>query len=77
MKKMFVLLMFVLVLATGCSSDINSESDEHWNHKEGFVVAKEDGRVLVVRDRVDNIEAPLNEILEDAQPNAIWLSVDK
>ncbi|GIP26317.1 hypothetical protein J23TS9_14470 [Paenibacillus sp. J23TS9] len=77
MKKMFVLFVFVLVLATGCSSDNTSESDGRWNHKEGFVVAKENGRVLVVRDRVDNIEAPLNEILEDASPNAIWLSVDK
>lgn len=74
---MFVLLLLVLILATGCSSNNNSESNEHWNYKEGFVVAKDDGRVLVVRDRVENIEAPINEILEGAQPNAIWLSVDK
>lgn len=51
--------------------------DERWDHKEGYVVSKENGRVLVVRDQVANIEAPLSEILEDAKPNAIWLSVDK
>lgn len=77
MKKMFILLFAVLVLATGCSSNNSGESGEIWDYREGFVVTKEDGRILVVRDKVANLEAPLSEILEEAQPNAIWLSVDK
>ncbi|MHA7966796.1 DUF3221 domain-containing protein [Paenibacillus sp. CAU 1782] len=76
MKKIIVLLVFALVLATGCSSVNKDEVDGPWNYKKGFVVSKEDGRVLVVRDKVDEIDAPLNEILEEAQPDAIWLSVN-
>ncbi|MDQ8739012.1 DUF3221 domain-containing protein [Paenibacillus sp. LHD-38] len=79
MKKMFILLFAVLVLATGCSSN-NNNSDRYgkiWDFRKGFVVTKEDGRILVVRDKVANLEVPLSEILEEAQPNAIWLSVDK
>lgn len=61
----------------GCSSKNNSD-DGHWNQKEGYVVAKEISKVLVVRDEVANIDTtPLSEILKVAKPNAIWLSVDK
>ncbi|HBU82389.1 MULTISPECIES: hypothetical protein [Paenibacillus] len=50
--------------------------DERWNYKEGFDVAKENDRILVVRGRAD-IESPLSEILNDEMPNAIWLTVKK
>ncbi|MFE5321852.1 DUF3221 domain-containing protein [Paenibacillus sp. NPDC056579] len=40
-------------------------------------MSKENGRVLIVRERVNNIEkTPLNKILKEAQPNAIWLTVN-
>ena len=67
MKKMFILLFAVLVLATGCSLNNSGKSDEIWDYREGFVVTKEDGRISVVRDKVANLEAPLSEILEEAQ----------
>ncbi|MCT1402849.1 hypothetical protein M4D81_28035 [Paenibacillus sp. p3-SID867] len=41
--------------------------DERWNYKEGFDVAKENDRILVVRGRAD-IESPLSEILNDEMP---------
>lgn len=50
--------------------------DERWNYKEGFDVAKENDRILVVRGRAV-IESPLSEILNDEMPNAIWLDVKK
>jgi hypothetical protein len=63
--KMVLLLIgivCVLIIATGCSYNNKSVSDERWNYKEGFVVAKENDRILVVRDRAD-IKSPLSEIL--------------
>ncbi|MED5018665.1 DUF3221 domain-containing protein [Paenibacillus chibensis] len=75
MKKTIIFVIVILALAAGCSSSNKPvASNERWDYKEGFVVAKENGRVLVVRDRVTN-ETPLSKILEEAQPNAIWLSV--
>ncbi|MGE7827314.1 hypothetical protein [Paenibacillus sp. NPDC093718] len=50
--------------------------DERWNYKEGFDVAKENDRILVVRCRAD-IESPLSEMLNYEMPNAIWLTVKK
>lgn len=76
MRISFILVMLILFLATGCSTNNDITSNEQWSYKEGFVVAKENDRILVVR-RVTNIETPLSDILEEAQPNAIWLSVDK
>lgn len=91
MRNLFVLAIAFLFVLTGCSSnsasDVNrvdgtdavnnsSEYSESWNYKEGFVIAKQDGEVLVVRNEVSDIKAPLNELLQEAKPDAIWLSVD-
>ncbi|MGF7036101.1 hypothetical protein J2T17_007152 [Paenibacillus mucilaginosus] len=77
MKILILILLVVPVLTMGCSTKNNVKSDELWDYKDGFVVAKEDGRVLVVRNKVDNPNEPLNEILENALPDAIWVQVDK
>lgn len=54
----------------------DSNSQINWDYKEGIVIAKENNEVLVVRDEVSDINAPLNELLEEAKPNAIWLGVE-
>ncbi|WP_435921121.1 DUF3221 domain-containing protein [Paenibacillus sp. DYY-L-2] len=81
MKKnlLFILFLFVIagVMSTGCSSSLESSKDGPWDYREGYVVAKENGRVLVVRDQVSDFSAPLNDILESAAPNAMWISVSK
>lgn len=69
-KKMVVLLVVLLLTIVGCSS-----SNSKWDYKEGFVIAKENNSVLVVRNKVPNFNAQLSEILENVKPNAIWLSV--
>lgn len=84
MKRISIFLVLILamlgVVGTGCSEN----SDERWDYNEGFVVTKEylfggehTGRILVVRDKVANFKAPISEILENARPNAMWISVDK
>lgn len=78
MKKtsfIFVFLIAMLVVVTGCSSSSNAE--ERWDYKEGFVVSKESGRVLVVHQKPSDFEAPLSEILKNAEPNAMWISVEQ
>ncbi|WP_274654606.1 DUF3221 domain-containing protein [Paenibacillus humicola] len=76
MRKSLVFLYFLLtVILTGCSS--SSNSDERWDYNEGFVVSKESGRILVVRNKPSDFEAPLNEILKNADPNAMWISVEQ
>ncbi|BBH24849.1 hypothetical protein Back11_61940 [Paenibacillus baekrokdamisoli] len=78
MKRTVLFLAFLLallcVVGTGCSSN---NSDERWDYRDGFVVAKEGDKILVVRDKVADSKAPLSEILENAKPNAMWISVDK
>lgn len=81
MKKNLLFIVFLLaiagVISTGCSSSSESSKDGPWDYSEGYVVAKENGRVLVVRDQVSDFNAPLNDILESAAPNAMWISVSK
>lgn len=72
---MMILLAMAVVLA-GCSQAGKSDA-EGWNYKEGYVVAKENGKILVIRDRVEQTGANLGDLLINVQPNAIWLSVDK
>lgn len=75
-KICIIMLSIALVMVTGCSMNNKVGSVESWDYTEGYVISKENGRVLIVRERVNNIEkTPLNKILKEAQPNAIWLSV--
>jgi hypothetical protein len=48
-----------------------------WNYKEGYIVAKEDQRFLLVRKTTatDIKNKELQQILDDAQPDAIWIKV--
>ncbi|MDR9852993.1 DUF3221 domain-containing protein [Paenibacillus sp. VCA1] len=76
MSKWLIWMVMFLVLAAGPSPS-GSVADDRWNVKEGFVVEKKPGKILVVRDKVQNPNMTLAQILEDAQPNAIWLSVSQ
>ncbi|MFC5446825.1 DUF3221 domain-containing protein [Paenibacillus aestuarii] len=71
MKGIFAVLVFMLSLC-GCTQ----QKKESWNYGEGYVVAKENDKVLVVRNKVANINAPLSEILAN-ESDAIWLTVTK
>ncbi|MWV46063.1 DUF3221 domain-containing protein [Paenibacillus sp. HJL G12] len=75
MRKHWIFAV-ILLLITGCSAAKVAEPEGRWDHKHGYVVAKENGRVLVVRKQAAP-ETPLNDILAEAQPDAIWLSVGK
>ncbi|MGN7359754.1 DUF3221 domain-containing protein [Paenibacillus sp. SAF-054] len=76
MRKYGILAVMLLLLVMGCSAAKDAAPEGRWDHKNGYVVAKENGRVLVVRKQAAP-DTPLNEILEKAQPDAIWLSVGK
>lgn len=77
MRKSLVILFFLLTVMVfaGCSS--SSNSDNSWDYNEGFVVSKEGGRILMVRDKPSDFEVPLSEILKYAEPNAMWISVEQ
>lgn len=77
MKKAFVMLIFILFLVAGCSSNNDIGSNEHWDREEGYIVAKENGRILIVPNKVENFKITLDEILKASKPYAIWLAVDK
>lgn len=53
------------------SQDIGS--NDPWNYNEGFVIAKEDQKILMVR--YDLGEKTVGQILKESQPNAIWIEV--
>lgn len=74
MSKIMMWLFVLLAWVAGPPLP-DRAADERWDVKEGYVVAKEDGRVLAVRDKVPDRHTPLNRILEEAMPNAIWLTV--
>ncbi|GMK49069.1 hypothetical protein PghCCS26_61990 [Paenibacillus glycanilyticus] len=77
MKKGLLILFFLLTVMVfvGCSS--SSNSDDSWDYNEGFVVSKEDGRILVVREKPSDFKDPLSDILQNAKPNAMWISVEQ
>lgn len=76
-KKYLVFSLVILILIAGFLTFFNFFSDEHWNYKAGFVVAKENNKLLIVREKPTVNEVSINEILENAQPDAIWLTVDE
>lgn len=51
----------------------SSGSNDAWNNKEGFVIAKEGQKILMVR--YDLGEKTVGQILKESQPNAIWIKV--
>ncbi|KRE35219.1 DUF3221 domain-containing protein [Paenibacillus sp. Soil522] len=55
----------------------NGGSNNGWNYKEGFVIAKEGQKILMVRylKAQDLGEKTIGQILKESQPNAIWIAV--
>ncbi|MCA0756856.1 YobA family protein [Paenibacillus sp. N4] len=80
MKKWFVFVVMAVILA-GCSG--NGGKDEAanggWDYKEGYVIAKDAPRILVVRsgDLTELEGKTPEEFLNVAQPEAMWVSAEK
>lgn len=74
--SVFLMVFIVTGVVTGCYFESRYNKDEIWDYKEGYVFAKENGRILVLREYIKN-EKPLNELLPEVKPNAILLSVDE
>ncbi|WP_054023955.1 DUF3221 domain-containing protein [Bacillus sp. FJAT-28004] len=80
MKNLFFLVI-MLTFFSGCSVNSVNEDDskKNWDYKEGFVVSKEDSKILVVQN--SNItelkQKSIEEILDIVQPNAIWVTAEK
>ncbi|HZG55389.1 DUF3221 domain-containing protein [Paenibacillus sp.] len=79
MRKAATLLILPCAVAlaaamtTGCASSPDAAVREpYWDYKQGIVAAKERGRVLVVRHPMP-AGVPLEAVLEQAKPDAIWL----
>ncbi|MWC28037.1 DUF3221 domain-containing protein [Paenibacillus sp. MMS18-CY102] len=52
MRTVMILLgVAIVVLVAGCSSS-NDGEDNIWTYKEGYVAAKQNSKVLVVRDEI-------------------------
>ncbi|WP_139992139.1 DUF3221 domain-containing protein [Paenibacillus paridis] len=80
MKRLSFILFVILILGAGCSANHESESGGVWNYQEGYVAVKDEAnsQLLVVREKVANLEnKKIEQILEEAEPDAVWLKVTK
>ncbi|WP_281279676.1 DUF3221 domain-containing protein [Paenibacillus lentus] len=51
-----------------------------WNYDEGYVVAKDEANlmILVVKNHVTDLKnKSIEKIIEEADPNAIWITTDR
>ena len=65
------LLLFII----GCSSN-ESITPEKWDRSEGYVIEKEDLKILVVRHIPETGNISVSQILELNEPDATWITVN-
>jgi len=87
MRYVFAVLIFsvLIALTLGCGKSSNPTSSKNainhdldqWDHKTGFIIKKENKKVLVVKyiSKEDLQSKTTDEILLISKPNAIWLTV--
>lgn len=75
MKKWSLLAVPCLLLfLIGCSGN-EPTNTEKWDRSNGFVIRKEDQKILVVRHEPDTSYTSVSQILEQNKPDAIWITV--
>lgn len=72
-------LIMLLVAVCGCSADGGKAGDdsaveESWEYGSGYVLAKSDGRLLIVSEKFE-AGKPADDVLANGGMKAIWLAV--
>ncbi|MEW4430240.1 MULTISPECIES: DUF3221 domain-containing protein [Paenibacillus] len=76
MKKWSVLVVVpcLFLLIVGCSGN-ESTTPEKWDRSNGYVIAKEDHKMLIVRHIPETGNISVSQILEQNKPDATWITV--
>lgn len=75
MKKWSLLVVPCLLLfIVGCSGN-ESTNPEKWDRSNGYVIAKEDQKILIVRHISEPSNISVSELLEQNKPDAIWVTL--
>ncbi|KGP83558.1 MULTISPECIES: DUF3221 domain-containing protein [Paenibacillus] len=75
MKKWSLLVVPCLFLfIVGCSGN-ESTNPEKWDRSNGYVIAKEDQKILIVRHIPETGNISVSELLEQNKPDAIWITL--
>ncbi|SFS62055.1 Protein of unknown function [Paenibacillus sp. 453mf] len=76
MKNVMITFLLVTLILSGCSL---SEENNNYTIITGYIIDKEEGRLLVVEgldeSEFDIHEQTVEEILKIADPNATWVSI--
>jgi len=78
LKNFFLLLLIATLFLSGCGADKEKETENPFI-LEGHIIEKKDNRILVVEGITANdLQAKTaQEILEQANPNAYWLTLEE
>lgn len=71
--SLFVIASLFLVIVA-CSGNA-STTPEKWDHSNGYVIAKEEQKILTVRHIPETGNRSVTELLEYNKPDAIWITV--
>lgn len=75
MKKWSLLVLPCLFLfIIGCTGN-ESTNPEKWDRTNGYVIGKEEQKILVVRQIPETGNISVSQILEQNKPDAIWVTV--
>lgn len=64
--------LFLIIVA--CSGN-ESTNPEKWDRSNGYVIAKEEQKILIVRHIPEKGNISVSELLEHNKPDAIWITV--
>ncbi|MEK3913048.1 DUF3221 domain-containing protein [Paenibacillus sp. FSL H7-0331] len=76
--KYVMLVATIFLCMTGCSTNNpNDGNPKVWDYREGYVIAKEYHKYLVVRNTnsAEIKNKTVSQLLKEAQPDAIWITV--
>jgi len=75
MKKWSLLVVpWLFLFIVGCSGN-ESTNPEKWDRSNGYVIAKEDQKILIVRHVPETDNISVSELLEQNNPDAIWIKL--
>ncbi|WP_145321755.1 DUF3221 domain-containing protein [Paenibacillus xylanexedens] len=75
MKKWSLLVVpFLLLFIIGCSGN-ESTNPEKWDRSNGYVIGKEDHKILVVKHTPETGNISISQIFEQNTLDAIWITL--